>query len=274
MTVEWSKKPKERLSIGNAALEYACFGPAPDLAPTIIMLHEGLGCAALWRELPQQISDATGFGVVAYSRAGYGRSSTINLPRPLDYMTREAEDVVGPLLDALGVQRVVLLGHSDGATIAAIYAGSVSDLRVRSLILIAPHFFTEPDGLAAIRASKGAYEQDGLKDRLAKYHDDPDAAFYGWHDAWVDPDNVDWNVADAIDHLRIPVLAIQGRDDQYGTLDQISEIEDRIYSPVEILILDNCGHAPQSEQPEPVLDAIADFCLRLERIEKAYVAVA
>lgn len=273
MNIEWTDTPKARLQVGDAALEYACFGPAPDQAPTIVLLHEGLGCVALWRDFPQRLAAATGFGVLAYSRAGYGRSSTITRPRPVDYMEREAEDVVGALLDAVGVRRVVLLGHSDGATIATVYAGSVSDMRVRALILVAPHFYNEAMGLDAIRDSGDAYKTGALKTKLAKYHDDPDAAFYGWHDAWIDPRNADWNVADSIDHLRIPVLAIQGRDDAYGTLAQITEIEDRIYSPVETLILDDCGHAPHLEKPDQTLEAVADFCTRLERIENASVDI-
>ncbi|MFT6022097.1 MAG: pimeloyl-ACP methyl ester carboxylesterase [Ascidiaceihabitans sp.] len=274
MNVEWSDAPSQRLRVGDAALEYACFGPSPDQAPTIVLLHEGLGCAALWRDLPQRLTAATGFGVLAYSRAGYGRSSTIERPRPLDYQTREATDVIGPVLDAVGVQRAVLMGHSDGATMAAIYAGSVSDMRVRALILMAPQFFMEAQGLDAIRASKSQYEQGDLKAKMTKYHDDPDAAFYGWHDAWVDPANSDWNVADCIDHLRIPVLAIQGCDDAFGTLDQISEIENRIYSPVETLILEGCGHAPHFEKPDEILHAVTDFCARLDRIENARVDIA
>ena len=274
MIAEWSKTPRQPLRIDDATLEYACFGPSPDKAPTIVLLHEGLGCAALWRDLPERLRAATGFGVLAYSRAGYGRSSTITRPRPLDYQTREAMDVVGPVLDAVGVQRAVLMGHSDGATMAAIYAGSVSDMRVRALILMAPHFFMEAKGLDAIRAGKAQYEQGDLNIKMAKYHDDPDAAFYGWHDAWVDPGNADWNVADCIDHLRIPVLAIQGRDDAYGTLDQISEIEERIYSPVETLILDDCGHAPHLEKPDETLQGISDFCATLARIENAQVDIA
>ncbi|MEO1362987.1 MAG: alpha/beta fold hydrolase, partial [Pseudomonadota bacterium] len=134
------------LDVAGHRLEYACHGPDPSQAPTLVMLHEGLGCVGLWRDWPQALAAATGMGVLAYSRAGYGRSSPVSLPRPLDYMTREAEDVLGPLMDAAQLQSAVLLGHSDGATIAAIYAGSVSDARVRGLILIAPHFFAEAEG--------------------------------------------------------------------------------------------------------------------------------
>ncbi|WP_299048364.1 alpha/beta hydrolase [uncultured Tateyamaria sp.] len=257
------------VSVAGHDLDYACWGPAPGDAPTLVMLHEGLGSVGLWRDWPEALAEATGMGVLAYSRAGYGRSSSVQLPRPLDYMTREAEDVLGPLLDAAGVTSAVLLGHSDGATIAAIYAGSVSDMRVRGLILIAPHFFTEPEGLAAIRAAKSAYESGDLKDRLARHHDHPDVAFYGWRDAWTDPGFADWNVGDAIDHWRIPSLVVQGSEDPYGTLAQVREVEGRAYAPVEALIVDGTGHAPHRDAPEIVTPAVAGFCATLMALEDA-----
>ncbi len=263
----WSAHPEKPLIVHGVNLEYACHGPAPDQAPTIVMLHEGLGCVALWRDFPMQVAERTGMGVFVWSRQGYGRSDKVSLPRPLDFMTREALKVLPGILDRIGFRRGILLGHSDGATIAAIHAGSVSDHRVRGLILMAPHFFTEPMGLAEIAKAREAYETGDLKAGLAKYHRDPDGAFLGWCDTWLDPSFADWNVAEVIDYLRIPVLAIQGRDDQYGTLAQIDEIETRIYSPVDIEILDHCKHAPFSEQPEQTLAAIADFTARLERIE-------
>lgn len=273
MAIDWSETPGAAMKVGGDRLEYACWGAPPNEAPTLVMLHEGLGSVAQWKDVPKHLAEATGFGVFAYSRAGYGGSDPVTLPRPLDYMTREAGDVLGQVLDTAGIGHCVLLGHSDGATIAAIYAGSVSDMRVRGVILIAPHFFTEPEGLATIRAAGAAYETGDLKERLARYHGNVDVAFRGWHGVWTDPGFVDWNVADAIDHWRIPVLAIQGRDDPYGTLAQIAEIEDRIYSPVETLILENCGHAPHLEKPEETLSAIAEFCTRLDRLERAEVAL-
>lgn len=274
MSIEWSEKPGGRITVAGQALEYGCWGPAPDTAPTLVLLHEGLGSVAQWRDLPARLAAATGFGVLAYARAGYGASDPVPLPRPLDYQTREAKEVLSPLLDAAGIEQTVLLGHSDGATIAAIYAGSVSDMRVRGLVLIAPHFFTEPTGLAAIRAAGEAYRDGDLRERLAKYHRNVDVAFDGWHDVWTDPAYESWNVADCIDHLRIPVLAIQGRDDPYGTLSQINEIEERIYSPLETLILDGCGHAPHLEDPQQTEAAIAEFCARLDRLEREEVRIA
>ncbi|WP_299620878.1 alpha/beta hydrolase [uncultured Tateyamaria sp.] len=261
------------LDVAGNSLEYACWGPPPGAAPTLVLLHEGLGSVGLWRDWPAQLAKATGYGVLVYSRAGYGRSSTVTLPRPPDYMSIEAETVLGRVLDAAGVTSAVLLGHSDGATIAAIYAGSVSDMRVRGLILMAPHFFCEPIGVEAISRAKVAYETEGLKERMARHHDAPDVAFYGWHDVWTDPANDTWSVADCIDHWRIPALAIQGTADAYGTLDQIDEIEGRIYAPFEKLILDGIGHAPHQEATDKVTSAVADFCTRLRRIESQVVDI-
>lgn len=262
------------LTAGGKRLDYRCAGPAPDQAPTIVLLHEGLGCAALWREFPQRLAEATEFGVVAYSRAGYGQSDPADLPRPLDYMTREAVDVLPEVLNAIGFRRGVLMGHSDGATIAAIYAGSVEDFRVRGLILMAPHFFTEAMGLAEIAKAREAFATTDLRDRMARYHRDPEATFRGWNDAWLQPDFIKWNVAEEIEYLRIPVLAIQGRQDQYGTLAQINEIESRSYAPVDVEIIEGCRHAPHQDQPQAVLDAVAEFTERLQRIEAAEVETA
>ena len=264
---EWSDKATGFLSVDGKNLEYACWGLSPSEAPTLVMLHEGLGCVALWRDFPEQLAAATGFGVFVYSRAGYGQSSTAELPRPIDYMTREAIDILPQVLRHIGFQRGVLLGHSDGASIAAIYAGSIEDYRIRGLILIAPHFFTEEMGLEEIANAKTIYETTDMKSRMAKYHRDPDNAFRGWNDAWLNPEFEDWNVSEVIDYLRIPVLAVQGVNDPYGTLAQIEEIEQRIYSPVDTETIEECGHAPHLEFPERTIAAVSEFCARLERIE-------
>lgn len=272
--LDWSNPANVPLVVDGVTLEYACYGPTPDQVPTIVMLHEGLGCLALWRDFPQQVAKATGMGVFVYSRQGYGQSDPVELPRPLDFMTREAKEVLPQILDQMGFQHGILLGHSDGATISAIYAGSVQDHRVRGLILMSPHFFTEPDGLAEIAKSTEAFETGGLREKMQKYHRDADGAFYGWNRVWLDPDFEDWNVAEVIDFLRIPTLAVQGRDDQYGTLAQIQEIDVRSYAPVDIAILDDCKHAPHQEQTTQTLAAIADFAVCLNRIEDEQVLVA
>ena len=184
---EWRDGAASTITVNGKTLEAVCYGPPPGKAPTIVMLHEGLGCVALWRDFPRKVAEATGFGVFAWSRAGYGQSDPVELPRPLDYMTREALDVLPGVLDAIGFRYGILLGHSDGASIAAIYAGGVEDFRVRGLVLMAPHFFTEEAGLQAIAAAKTAYEGGDLRERLAKYHGHVDNAFYGWNGAWLDP---------------------------------------------------------------------------------------
>jgi pimeloyl-ACP methyl ester carboxylesterase len=272
--MDWSEGAKQTITVGGKQLEAQCFGPSPAEAPTIVLLHEGLGCLALWRDFPQRLAAATGWGVFAYSRAGYGQSDLDELPRPLDYMTREAVDVLPEILDVCGFRRGVLMGHSDGATIAAIYGGSVSDQRVRALILMAPHFFTEAVGLAQIARARDLFDGGDLQDKLARYHRDAEHSFRGWNEAWLDPGFADWNVGDVIDYLRIPVLAIQGREDEYGTLAQIEEVEARAYSPVDMVVLEDCRHAPQTDQPDAVLAAVTGFLTRLERIERAEIEAA
>ncbi len=271
---DWVTNPHGLLRVDDVPLECASFGPSPEQAPTIVLLHEGLGSVSLWRDFPQQLSHATGFGVFAYSRQGYGQSQPIDLPRPLDFMTREAVGPLASLLDQIGLQRGILMGHSDGATIAAIYAGSVADHRIRGLILMAPHFFTEPAGLAQIAEARTAFETTDLRTRMAKHHNDPVGAFLGWNDTWLNPEFATWNVADVIDYFRIPTLAIQGCDDQYGTLAQIQEIETRSYAPVDLVVIDQCHHAPQLEHPETVLASVTEFTQRLERIEAEVVVPA
>lgn len=274
MTFAWTNTGTQMLRLPVGALECQAWGPSPSEAPTIVLLHEGLGSTALWRDFPEQLSQATGAGVFAYSRLGYGQSDAARLPRPVDYMTREAVEVLPQVLDAVGFQRGMLLGHSDGATIAAIYSGSVSDQRVRGLALIAPHFFTEPSGLAEIARAKQTFETSDMKDRMARYHRDPEATFRGWNDVWLNPDFAAWNVGDSIDHWRIPVLGIQGAEDEYGTLAQLEEIEGRIYAPFEKVVLENCRHAPHLDQPQATLAAVREFYARLERLEQEVVAFA
>ena len=220
---------------------------------------KGLGCVALWRDFPQALAAATGWGVFVYSRAGYGLSDPVDLPRPLDYMSREARFSLPAVLDAIELERGVLLGHSDGASIAAIAAGEHVDERIKGLILMAPHLFTEEMGLASIAAARGAYEMGDLRAKLAKYHAHVDVAFRGWNDAWLDPGFKAWNIEDSVSRWRVPALLIQGADDQYGTLRQIRAIEARSPAPVTSLILETCRHAPQVDRPEATIEAIARF---------------
>jgi pimeloyl-ACP methyl ester carboxylesterase len=255
------------LAIDGARLEYRMIGPRPDAAPTIVMLHEGLGSVSTWGAFPAKLAEKTGGGVFVYSRAGYGKSSTVALPRPLDYMQREAAEVLPKLLDAIGFRRGILLGHSDGASITAQYAGSHQDHRVRGLVLMAPHFFVEPEGLAEIRNARTAYETTDLRARLARHHADVDAAFRGWNEAWLDPqfENA-FDITDALAYIRVPILAVQGEADRYGTLAQIRAAQDECYCPVEALVMPGVGHAPHREKPEETLAAVASFTGRIFRL--------
>ena len=248
------------LDIGGARLEYRMIGPPPDAAPTIVMLHEGLGSVSTWGAFPGKLAERTRCGVFVYSRAGYGKSSTVTLPRPLDYMQREAAAVLPKLLDAIGFRRGILLGHSDGASIAAAYAGSHQDHRVGGLVLIAPHFFVEPAGLAEIRKARAAYETTDLRTRLARHHDNVDVAFRGWNEAWLDPQFATaFDITDALAYIRVPILVIQGEADRYGTLAQVRAAQEECYCPVEALVMPGVGHSPQREKPEETLAAIAAF---------------
>jgi pimeloyl-ACP methyl ester carboxylesterase len=267
--IGWADGGRVRFHAGGKSLEGAMWGPAPEVAPTVVMLHEGLGALDLWRDFPARLAVAAGWGVFAWSRAGYGGSDPADLPRPVDYMTREAVGVLPEVLAALGFRRGILLGHSDGASIAAIHAGSIADFRVRGLVLIAPHFFTEPSGLAAIAEARREFETGGLRERMARWHDDAEATFRGWNDAWLNPAFHDWNIAEVIDYWRVPVLAIQGDADRYGTLAQLREMATRSYCPVDVTILPGCGHAPHLERPDATLEAVTDYLRRLERIEAA-----
>ena len=250
------------LDLGDQQLEYRWVGPRPNAAPTIVLLHEGLGCVGLWGDFPERLATATGLGVFLYSRAGYGASSTIALPRPINYMDPEAKAVLPRVLQAIGFQRGLLIGHSDGASIATIYAGSTEDHRISGLVLIAPHFFAEEMGLAAIAQAKVAFEGGDLRQRLARWHQNVDAAFKGWNGAWLDPGFRAWDITDALAYIRVPVAIIQGVDDQYGTQRQIAVAEEECYCPVEVTLLDGVQHAPQRESPNRVAQVIAEFAKR------------
>lgn len=251
------------LQLGPQHLEYRMIGPRPDAAPTIVMLHEGLGCVGLWDDFPDKLNAATDCGVFVYSRAGYGQSSAVKLPRPLSYMHDEARETLPKLLDEIGFKRGLLLGHSDGASIAAIYAGSRQDRRVGGLVLMAPHFFTEDAGIKSIEEAREAYATSDLREKLARWHKDVDNAFKGWNGAWLDPAFRQWDITEFLAYIRVPVLIVQGEDDQYGTVEQIEAAERECYCPVEVALLPGVKHSPQREAGEATLKSIADFVGRV-----------
>jgi len=247
------------LRIGDSDLEYRLLGPSPDQAPTLVLLHEGLGSAALWGDFPEKLQAATGLGVFVYSRAGYGASSPVKLPRPLDYMQREALDVLPKLLDTIGFQRGLIIGHSDGASIAAVYAGGVEDHRIDGVVLIAPHFIVEDMGLKAIAETTTAFETTNLREKLARWHKDVDNAFNGWSGAWLDPKFRTWDISDYLAYVRVPIAVIQGADDQYGTIRQVEIVQEECYCPVEVTIIAGTGHSPHREAPGATLNAISEL---------------
>lgn len=252
------------LNAGTRALECLRL-PGDPTRPTLVLLHEGLGCVALWRDFPQRLAAATGHPVFAYSRAGYGGSSPAPLPWPLDYMEREGRVGLPEALDAAALDDCVLFGHSDGASIALVNAGQVPDRRVRGVIVMAPHVFAEDDGLASIALAREAYLHGDLRAKLAKYHgDNVDCAFHGWCDSWLHPDFKHWNIEHVLPGIRVPLLQIQGEDDQYGSRAQLDAIAAGVAGPCTTRLLSACRHAPQFEQRSSVLEAVSEFLQRLD----------
>jgi pimeloyl-ACP methyl ester carboxylesterase len=262
------------LDLGSQTLEYRMIGPLPDEAPTLVLLHEGLGCVGMWGDFPDKLAAATGCGVFVYSRAGYGKSSTVVLPRPIGYMHDEAKTSLPRLLDTIGFRRGLLVGHSDGASIAAIYAGSHQDHRVRGLVLMAPHFIVEDISIKSIAQAREAYNAGDLRARLAKYHADVDVAFRGWNDVWLENDFRRWDISEELAYIRVPILIVQGEDDQYGTVRQIEIAQEECYCPVEVALLPGVKHNPAREAPEITLRAVSDFVGRILRLHEPAASVA
>lgn len=245
-------------------LETAWWGAGPEAAPSLVLLHEGLGSVGLWRDLPARLAAGTGWGVFAYSRFGYGGSDPVMLPRPLTYLHEEALSVLPRVLDAAGVRRAVLFGHSDGATIAVIHAGTVGDPRIRGLVLLAPHVFVEPLSVAGVAEARRRWETTDLRRRLARHHRDPDGAFLGWNGAWLDPALAGvLELRAEIARIRVPALVVQGEADPYGTAEHLRWIEQGAAGPVEGLVLPGIGHAPHAEAPEVVLEAVRRLLARI-----------
>jgi pimeloyl-ACP methyl ester carboxylesterase len=253
------------LDLAPMRLEYRMIGPRPDAAPTIVMLHEGLGSVAIWGKFPEMLAAATGAGVFVYSRAGYGNSSPGKLPRTVSFMHEEATEVLPRVLASIGFQRGILFGHSDGASIAAIYAGSVQDHRVRGLVLIAPHFFIEEMGLAEIRRAREAFVSGPLREKLKRWHADVDCAFRSWSEPWLDPQFRKWDITEALGYIRVPMLIVQGDKDQYGTLKQVEVAQEECFCPVETAVLPGIRHDPCREAPDLTLKTVASFINRLLR---------
>ncbi len=251
------------LTVAGQQLEYAWWGPRPGAGPTLVFLHEGLGCLDLWRDFPRQLSEATGLGAFAYSRLGYGRSDPVQLPRPLSYMHDEAA-LLREVLVAAGVTEPLLIGHSDGASIAIIYSGSEARPPVRALILEAPHLFAEEFGLNTITQMADEFRTTDLPKKLARYHGaNLEGAFWGWNRAWLNPDFRSWNIETYLPRIHAPILVLQGLDDRFGTANQVKAIQRKASGPVEVQMLAACGHSPHRDQPRTVLESMGGFVRRL-----------
>jgi pimeloyl-ACP methyl ester carboxylesterase len=242
-------------------IEYEWVSPERSHAPLVVFLHEGLGSLAMWRDFPQRLCHAAGTRGLVYSRPGYGRST----PRAAneywgpDFMHRQSHEVLPALLDALQVREPIwLFGHSDGGSIALLHAAAFAD-RVRGAIVVAPHIMVEDVSVRSIAEALIAYEQGDLKRRLAKYHDDVDSAFYGWNDIWLHPSFRAWSIVDELATITCPLLAVQGRDDEYGTLEQIRGIARALPMKTRLLELPDCGHSPHRDQPQALIDATVAF---------------
>jgi pimeloyl-ACP methyl ester carboxylesterase len=232
-------------------------------APSLVFLHEGLGSVGMWRDFPARVAAATGSEIVVYSRCGYGRSAGLAGPRAVDYMQGEAREVLPHLLDRLGIKDPVLIGHSDGASIALIYAGA--RLPAAGLVLMAPHVFVEDVTVASIAAAREAYRTTDLRQRLSRYHDDPDGAFRGWNDIWLDPAFRNWNIEACVPAIVAPMLLIQGEDDEYGTSAQVKAIKRLAKTRCELALLPDCGHSPQRDQAARSLELITAFVRSVSR---------
>jgi pimeloyl-ACP methyl ester carboxylesterase len=247
-------------------IEYAWLNHDRGDAPLVVFLHEGLGSVSAWRDFPARLCRAGGFRGLVYSRPGYGRST----PRPLHerwtptFMHEQARELLPALLRELGVRAEAdppwLLGHSDGGSIALIYAATFPR-RVRGLVVLAPHIFVEDVSIVSIEGARAAYSTTDLRERLARYHADPDSAFWGWNRVWLDLEFRQWNIESLLPDIRCPVLAVQGRNDEYGTLAQLDGIA-RAAPQTKRLVLDNCGHAVHRQEPERLTSAVIEFVAR------------
>jgi pimeloyl-ACP methyl ester carboxylesterase len=250
------------LTAAGRCLEYYWTAEHDGESPALIFLHEGLGSAGLWRDFPALLTAATGLPALVYSRYGYGGSDVLERPRGVDYMHTEALEALPVIRDALDLDDVILVGHSDGGSIAAIHAGA-GRWRVRGLILEAPHFFVEDESIAGIEDAKTAYQTTDLPARIARRHTDGDKTFWGWNDIWLSPAFRDWNIEEYLPAITCPTLVIQGVDDEYGTEAQPAAIGRQSSGPVDAVMVPDCAHTPHRDATEGVLEVMTDFAIAL-----------
>jgi len=252
--------PSAYVSVRGRKLEYQRIGAAGADSQTLVFLHEGLGSIVQWRDFPARIAAETRLPVIVYSRYGYGRSDVLQQPFGVDYMHKEALESLPALLDELEIKRPILISHSDGASIALIYAGAGH--RLEGLAVLAPHVFVEDIGIQGLTALKHEFETTGLRQRLARYHRDPEKIFRAWCDIGLAPAFRDWNIESFLPGIKCPLLAIQGYGDEYGSMVQIDAIARAVSGSVDVLKLEDCGHSPQQDHPQKVIRAVVEFVKR------------
>ena len=249
---------KNLVTIADGRIEYSFYEVKRPTAPTIVMLHEGLGALSLWRDLPRKLSNLINCSVFVYSRHGYGQSDFINSKFNAKYMHKEALNILPKILNHFDISNPILYGHSDGASIAIIHASS-ADTGIMGLILEAPHVFVEEISLNGLKDAKKAFEQGGLKAGLAKHHREPEMIFRCWNNIWLSPEFLTWNIVSCLSNIQCPALLIQGETDAYGTLSQLDTIEKNVSGICKKKILPNTGHSPHRENPKLVLRSIQQF---------------
>ena len=248
------------LGAAGGRIEYARWGARGRGGAPLVLLHEGLGCVSMWRDWPADLARATRREVFAYSRFGYGGSSPAKLPRPLDFMDREARAVLPGVIEEAGLGGApVLVGHSDGGTIALLSA-AFGAVPLGAVVTLAAHAFNEPRCIEGVEAARAAFRDGGLRERLVRHHGErTDDAFRGWCDAWLDPEFEHWTIEEELVRVNVPLLVVQGRDDAYGTLRQVEIIAERTTGPCRTLVLDDCGHSPHRDQARATTEAIVHF---------------
>lgn len=248
------------LAVGGVRLECRWIGVRRPGVPVLVFLHEGLGCVAQWRDFPDRVAQALDLPALVYSRLGYGGSDPVALPRPVDYLDREGCVHLPAVLDEAGIDQAILIGHSDGGTIALVAAGDDRHGRIKAVVAMAPHSFVEDLCLTAIAQVTALWRTTDLRQRLARYHGaNVDCAFKGWNDTWLHPDFKAWHIRHFLAAIRVPVLVIQGQDDEYASLAQVDIVRQLVPGGAETLVLPACGHAPQKDQEQAVRDAIVAF---------------
>jgi pimeloyl-ACP methyl ester carboxylesterase len=249
--------------VDRRRLETLRIEPERPRRPTIVMLHEGLGSVAMWKEFPQRLAARTGCGILAYSRYGHGGSDRLTEKRAVEFMQHEGEVVLPELLHKLSIVHPILLGHSDGGSIALIFAGKYPEIPL-ALVLEAPHVFVEELSVASIANAKVAYRTTDLRRKLARYHEHVDETFWGWNDIWLNPQFRAWNIESYLPAIQCPILCLQGEQDEYGTSAQLRAIQERVRG-TEILLLPHCKHSPHRDQPEATLARMAEFVREVEK---------